>query len=74
MPKLRFEPPTPVDKAIRLPRVCELLGVSRATIWRWVKLDPSFPKPFSISAGITCWSEVEVVLGLESKMTTARYG
>lgn len=39
-------------RAIRLPRVCDLTGASRPTIWRWVREDSDFPKPFSLSAGI----------------------
>lgn len=30
-------------------------GVGRASIWRWVKTDPTFPKPVSLSAGCTRW-------------------
>ena len=54
--------------AIRLPRVCQLTGASRATIWRLVQIDQTFPKPFKISAGVTCWDEGEVLEWLKSKM------
>lgn len=30
-------------------------GVSRPTIWCWLKTDPTFPKPVSLSAGCTRW-------------------
>lgn len=30
-------------------------GVSRASIWRWLKTDPSFPKPVALSAGCSRW-------------------
>lgn len=28
---------------------------SRATVWRWLKNDPSFPRPVSLSSGCTRW-------------------
>ena len=60
--------PNPLStRAIRLPRVCDLTGVSRPTIWRWVRDDPSFPQPFSLSVGITAWDEFEVVAWLQRK-------
>lgn len=52
---------------IRLPGACELLGVSRATIWRWVDNDPSFPQPFKLSEGVTVWDEAEVLQWIEAK-------
>lgn len=30
-------------------------GVSRASIWRWLKTDPSFPKPVALSTGCSRW-------------------
>ena len=57
-------------RAIRLPRVCDLTGISRATAWRKVKSDPTFPKPFHLSTAITCWDEGEIVNWIESKKAT----
>lgn len=54
-------------RAIRLPRVCDLTGASRATLWRWAKMDPTFPKPFHLSPAITCWDEEEVRAWIEAK-------
>jgi len=56
-----------LSRAIRLPRVCDLTGVSRPTIWRWVRDDASFPKPFALSARITAWDEAEVIAWLQTK-------
>ncbi|MBN8978921.1 MAG: AlpA family phage regulatory protein [Rhizobiales bacterium] len=36
-------------------QVAERYGVSRGCIWRWVKTDPNFPKPVSLSPGSTRW-------------------
>lgn len=58
--------PAPI-RAIRLTRVCDLTGASRPTIWRWVRDDATFPKPFSLSVGITAWDEAEVIAWLQAK-------
>ena len=55
-------------KAIRVARVLELTGFSRATLWRMPNTDKTFPKPFHLSPGITAWSEAEVIDWLNSKM------
>ena len=36
-----------------------LLPVSPATIWRWVK-NGSFPPPFKLGEGVTCWDAAAV--------------
>jgi predicted DNA-binding transcriptional regulator AlpA len=59
-------------RAVRLPGVCDLTGVSRTTIWRWVKDDPSFPKPFRLSAAVTCWDEDEILEWITSKKDARR--
>jgi prophage regulatory protein len=57
----------PAVRAIRLPDVMRLTGASRPTIWRWVRADPSFPKPFHLSPAITCWDESELIAWIEVK-------
>ncbi|HUX30536.1 MAG TPA: AlpA family phage regulatory protein [Thiobacillus sp.] len=54
-------------RAIRLPRVCEITASSKATTWRRVQSDPTFPKPFRLSPGVTVWDEAEIIFWLESK-------
>lgn len=61
-----------LTRAIRLPRVCEITASSKATTWRRVQQDPSFPKPFSLSPGVTVWDESEILAWLESKKTASR--
>lgn len=56
-----------LSRAVRLDRVCDLSGASRATIWRWTKTDPNFPRPFHLSPAVTCWDEREVVDWIEGK-------
>lgn len=50
----------PTNRAIRLSEVCQMTGASRATVWRWVKARPDFPRPFKLSDAITVWDEGEV--------------
>jgi predicted DNA-binding transcriptional regulator AlpA len=59
-------------RAVRLPRVCDLTGASRSTVWRWVNRDHDFPKPFQLSAAITCWDEGEILDWIESKKRSGR--
>lgn len=51
----------------RLPRVCQITGLSPASVWRKVKYDAAFPKPFKISAAVTAWDEEEVSEWIEAK-------
>lgn len=46
-------------------------GVHRSTPWRWVKTDPSFPKPVVLSPGCTRWSLEEIELWEDAKKTGA---
>ena len=58
-----------VIRAIRLPEVCGLIGASRATVWRLVNRDASFPRPFKLSPAITAWDFSEVLNWLAIKKT-----
>ncbi|MGO8798693.1 MAG: helix-turn-helix transcriptional regulator [Roseiarcus sp.] len=60
------------SRAIRLPEVCRLTGVSRATVWRMIKRDPSFPQPFNLSSAITAWDENEVFSWIAAKKNRQR--
>lgn len=37
-------------------QIADRYGVGRATIWRWLKIDPSFPEPIALSPKCTRWS------------------
>ncbi len=60
------------SRAVRLPRVCDLTGASRSTVWRWVNRDQTFPKPFHLSSAITCWDEGEILDWIGTKKTERR--
>jgi prophage regulatory protein len=47
-------------------------GVSRQTIWRLVKSDPTFPKPIRLTAGCTRWQLSEVEDWETSKRTASK--
>ena len=57
----------PSIQAIRLPRICALTGMSRATVWRRSKNDPEFPKPFSLGSRVTVWDLIEVLSYLANR-------
>lgn len=42
-------------------QLAERYGVSRPTIWAWVKTDPSFPRPKKLSPGCTRWALPEIL-------------
>ena len=70
--KTTFSEHVAPSRAVRLPRVCELTGASRSTVWRWVNCDQTFPKPFHLSSAITCWDECEILDWIGSKKTEQR--
>ena len=37
-----------------------LLPVSAATIWRWSRENPDFPKPFKLGPSVTAWNGDEI--------------
>jgi predicted DNA-binding transcriptional regulator AlpA len=46
----------------RAKEVCRLLGISRSTLYLWVK-DPAkdFPRPLKLGPGTTVWSLPDVI-------------
>jgi prophage regulatory protein len=53
-------------RAIRLPEVCNLTGMSASTIWRKGKKG-DFPKGFHLSDMIVAWDEGEILDWIHSK-------
>jgi prophage regulatory protein len=41
-------------------QVADRYSVSRVTIWRWRKTDPSFPQPINLSPGCVRWKLLEI--------------
>lgn len=48
------------------------LSVSRQTIWRLVKSDPTFPKPIRLTPGCTRWLLSEVQAWEASKRSPSK--
>lgn len=36
-------------------QIASRYDVSRPTVWRWLKVDPSFPQPVRLSPGCVRW-------------------
>jgi prophage regulatory protein len=45
-----------MTKSYRPKQAAELLGIGTATLWRWIKERPDFPKPIRLSARCTVLS------------------
>ncbi|MVO14522.1 helix-turn-helix transcriptional regulator [Parasedimentitalea huanghaiensis] len=52
-------------------QVAERFGVSRPTIWRWVKTEKAFPHPVSLSSGTSRW-RLSDLFSLRSKVREGR--
>ena len=59
---------------LRLKTMCNLLGLSKSTIWDLSRNDPEFPKPVKISHSCTGWKACEVYDWIESRERVALYG
>ncbi|MCP4316591.1 MAG: AlpA family phage regulatory protein [Hyphomicrobiales bacterium] len=57
----KFPPRPPPEVYLSVHDLCERYHVSKATIWRWVKDRPGFPKPIKLSPGTTRWRLSELV-------------
>ena len=54
-----------MDKLIRLPRVMELTGLAKSTVWAWVK-DGRLPKSKKLSKRVAVWKESEILTWIEA--------
>ena len=45
------------------------LAVSRATLWRWCKERPNFPKPRKHGPRVTCWDLNELDAWLDAEQS-----
>lgn len=49
------------SKFLTVEDVAQRYGVSKATVWRWVKNDPDFPEPIKLSIGTSRWTEEQLL-------------
>ena len=54
------------SRALRLSKVCDLVGYAPASIWRKVK-SHAFPAPFRLGANAVAWDEAEVLAWLDER-------
>jgi prophage regulatory protein len=47
------------ERFIRLPEVVRRVGISRSSVWLWVR-QGRFPRPVRVGPRVTCWRESEV--------------
>lgn len=47
------------EKLLRLNEVVEIIGISKATVYKWIKLG-KFPKPVKLSARLVAWKSVDI--------------
>jgi predicted DNA-binding transcriptional regulator AlpA len=59
----------PLDqkKMIRSKDVAKLLSCVRSTVYRYLRLDPTFPRPMKVGLRMTLWDEEEIIQWLRSK-------
>lgn len=55
-----------VKKVKARPASHGMIGVSKTTLWRWIK-DGAFPKPIKLSAGVTVWRMSDIQQWLNEK-------
>jgi prophage regulatory protein len=60
-------------KFYRLPQLMAQLGVSRSSIWAWVK-SGKFPKPVKLSENTTAWRASDVEDWAQSKIDASESG
>jgi predicted DNA-binding transcriptional regulator AlpA len=49
------------ERYLTVDEVAARFSTSRATIWRWIKNNPQFPKPIKVSLGATRWKQSTLV-------------
>ena len=48
-----------MTKLLKINEICSILGVSRSTIWRWVR-NGTLPAPIALSSQQRRWTESDV--------------
>lgn len=54
------------DKLLKLPEVCELVGLKRPTIYKYIKTE-GFPKPIKIGSRASRWSYAQIMEWIEKQ-------
>jgi predicted DNA-binding transcriptional regulator AlpA len=51
--------PLIIDRLLRLPKVLEILPVSKSHFWQGIK-EGRYPAPIKLSKRVTCWRESDI--------------
>lgn len=51
---------------LRVKKVAEKVGISKSTIWLWVK-ENKFPKPIKVSPQVSVWNEDKIEEWMNNK-------
>lgn len=61
-------------RIIRQKDVCEKLGLSKATIWLYVRTRNDFPKPIRLGANSVGWLESDIDAWIDARIAANRKG
>lgn len=50
-----------MNKSLRPKQAADFLGISRVTLWRWIKERPDFPRPRNLSPRCTVLDQAELI-------------
>lgn len=63
---------TNIKRIIRQKEVSEKLGLSKATIWTYVRTRDDFPKPIRLGANSVGWLESEIDAFIDARIAASR--
>ena len=56
---------------LRAPEVCAMVGICRATLYKWMAERPDFPKPIRLSPRAIRWRTIDVQMWIDSQQEAA---
>lgn len=59
-------------RVIRLKEVSDKLGLSKATVWLYVRTRDDFPKPIRLGANSVGWLESEIDAFIDARIAASR--
>jgi len=60
------------SRIVRMKVLLQRLGVGRATVYRWLSQDTTFPKPVPIGPNTIGWVESELDAWLQNRIRASR--
>ena len=63
---------TNTKRIIRQKEVSEKLGLSKATIWTYVRTRDDFPKPIRLGTNSVGWLELEIDAFIDARIAASR--